>query len=48
MTSVQEGSGQGHTTKELDKSRKVDTARKSRTTKELDELHEGEDIEQVI
>ena len=48
MTRVHEGSGQSHTTKELDKLREVKTARKSRSTKELDEMAEGDDIEQVI
>ena len=34
--------------KELDESREVETVRKSRSTKELDELAEGDDIKQVI
>ena len=33
-----------HTTKELDKSREVDTAQKSRSTKEMDKLDEGDTI----
>ena len=34
--------------KELDESREVETVRKSRSTKELDDLAEGDDIKQVI
>ena len=48
MTSVQEGSGQSYTPRELNESGEVDTARKSRSTKEMDELYEGDAIEQVI
>ena len=48
MTSFQEDSGQSQTMKELDESRKVETIRKSRSTKEVDKLAEGGDIEQVI
>ena len=47
-SSVQEGSGQSYTPKELKESGEVDTARKSRSTKEMDELYEGDAIEQVI
>ena len=48
MTGVQEDSGQSQTTKELDESREVETIRKSRSTKEVDKMAEGGDIEQVI
>ena len=34
--------------KDLDESREVETARESRSTKELDKLAEGNDIKQVI
>ena len=48
MTSFQEGIGQSQTLKELGESREVETVWKSRSTKELDELAEGDDIKQVI
>ena len=48
MTGVQEDSGQSQTAKELDESREVETIRKSRSTKKLDKMAEGGDIEQVI
>ena len=48
MTGVQEDSGQSQTAKELDESREVETIRKSRSTKEVDKMAEGGDIEQVI
>ena len=48
MTSVQEGSDLSYTPKELNELGEVDTARKSRFTKEMDELYEGDSIEQVI
>ena len=48
MTGVQESSGQSHTTKALDESGKVETAEKIRSTKELDDLAEGDYTEQVI
>ena len=48
MTGVQEDSGQSQTTKELDESREVETARKNRSTKELDGLGERDTTEQVM
>ena len=48
MTGVQESSGQSHTTKALDESGKVETTEKIRSTKELDDLAEGDYTEQVI
>ena len=48
MTGVQESSGQSRTTKAFDESREVETAQTSRSTKELDELAEGDYTEQVI
>ena len=48
ITGVQESSGQSLTTKALDKSGKVETAEKIRSTKELDDLADGDYTEQVI
>ena len=48
MTGVQEDSGQSQTVKELEESREVETIRKSRSTKEVDKMAEGGNIEQVI
>ena len=41
MTSVQKGSGQSYIPKELDGLGEVDMAQKSRSTKEMDKLGEG-------
>ena len=48
MTVVQEDSGQRCTRKELDESGEADTAQKSRSTKEMDKLGEGDFIEPVM
>ena len=47
MTGVQESRGQSLTTKALDESREVETAQTGRSTKESDELVEGDFTKQV-
>ena len=45
ITSVQEDNGQSDTTNKLNEADEVDTVQKNRSTKEMDELGEGDVIE---